>query len=242
MAEPQLSPTGRLDQLLAARPDIAVMAPFLAYLLLLGVRDLLPYEWRAAASAIRGLGTLVVILAVRRHLPPWGKPCWLIAVPAGLVVAWGWVYGQHLFNDWGVPHRIPLVIFPGQPEIIDPRDQLGVRHLYWTTIAARIAVATTIVPIVEEFFWRGFLLRAMINWARFEKVPLGTFTWLSFLGTSLLSTLEHPDNWAVSIPCWFAYNGLMYWKKSILCLIIAHGVTNLALYVYVVGYGDWMFW
>jgi hypothetical protein len=105
------------------------------------------------------------------------------------------------------------------------------------------------VPVVEEVFWRGFLLRALIYWDRFEKVPLGTFTWVSFLGTSLLSTLEHPDNWGVSILCWFLYNGLMYWKKSILCLIITHGVTNLVLYLYVlyaaIHAGQtqaWLFW
>jgi len=39
-----------------------------------------------------------------------------------------------------------------------------------------------------------------------------------------------------------AFNALFYWRPSVLFLIIVHGVTNLALYVYVVEAGDWMFW
>jgi CAAX prenyl protease-like protein len=106
----------------------------------------------------------------------------------------------------------------------------------------RILVASTVVAIVEEVFWRGFLLRAFVDWDRFYEVPLGTFTWFAFLGTSLISVFEHPDNWAVSILCWFVYNGLMVWMKSLLLLILTHGITNLALYIYVVRAGDWLLW
>ncbi|MHC4795757.1 MAG: CAAX prenyl protease-related protein, partial [Planctomycetota bacterium] len=126
-------------------------------------------------------------------------------------------------------------------EVSDPR--VNISTFSWRAqMVLRITVACTAVPVVEEIFWRGFLLRALINWDRFETIPLGTFTWFSFLATSLLSVLEHPDNWAVSILCWFVYNALMYWKKSILFLIITHGITNLALYIYVIVAQDWLFW
>jgi CAAX prenyl protease-like protein len=124
---------------------------------------------------------------------------------------------------------------------VDPRVGLSAWSWAWQA-TLRITVATVAVPIVEELFWRAFLLRALIDWHRFERIPIGTFTWVSFLGTSLLSMVQHPDNWAVSVLCWFAYNGLLYWKKSILLLMITHGVTNLALYLYVIYSGDWLFW
>ena len=73
-------------------------------------------------------------------------------------------------------------------------------------------------------------------------MSLGSFTWIPFLGTALLSTLEHPDNWGVSIACWLLYNELFVWKKSLWCLVLTHGITNLVLYTYVVGWGDWRFW
>jgi hypothetical protein len=38
------------------------------------------------------------------------------------------------------------------------------------------------------------------------------------------------------------FNGLFYWKRSLLFLMLVHGITNLVLLVYVVGYRDWIFW
>jgi hypothetical protein len=234
--------SGRIDRLAKDRPDIALMAPFMVYLILLGLREPMGYELRWLSTLLRGVGALGMVWIFRRHLPPWGKPHWLIAIPAGVLAAAGWYYGQLFFNHLGVPRVLPLPLFPSDAEVINPADKLGTGALYWTTIVLRIGVATTTVAIVEEIFWRAFLLRALIDWSNFEKVPLGRFTWRSFLATSLLSTIEHPANWLVSIPCWFFYNGLMIWKKSVLFLVITHGVTNLVLYIWVVREGAWSFW
>ena len=98
------------------------------------------------------------------------------------------------------------------------------------------------MPVVEELFWRAFLLRALIDWHNFDRIPLARFTWVSFLGTSLISTFQHPDNWGVSILCWMAFNAVFYWTRSILCLVLLHGVTNLILYLIVLRVDDWSFW
>lgn len=248
---PDPSRTGFLDRFLADRPDVVCMAPMLAYLALLGLRDtgFLPYEHRWIANLMRGVGALLVVWVVRKHLPRWGKPHILLAAGCGLVIAALWYYGQYLFNALGVPHRMPIPLFAGDPELVDPRTTLGSGGLFWLTVSTRILVASTTVAVVEEIFWRGFLLRATISWEKFETIPLGTFTWRSFLLTSVLSCFEHPDNWLISIPTWFAFNALMYWKKSILFLVFVHGFTNLFLYVWVIlntvcwdNPSAWMFW
>jgi uncharacterized protein len=125
---------------------------------------------------------------------------------------------------------------------IDPRDALGADRLFWATWSLRLTVACTAVPVVEELFWRAFLLRALIHWHSFDRIPLGRFTWMSFFGTSLISTLQHPDNWAVSILCWMAFNLVFCWTRSVLCLVLLHGVTNLVLYLLVLRIDDWSFW
>jgi len=254
MSDPGLSSSsgggGWVDRLARDRADIVLIAPMMVYLVLLALRDnVLPYEHRWLASLLRGVGGLWVVWLFRRHLPPWGRSHGLLAAAMGLLVAAGWYYGQYLFNALGVPQRLPLPVFAGEPELVDPRDTLGAGGLFWLTVVTRIGVASSTVAVVEELFWRAFLLRALISWSNFEKVPLGAFTWWSFLITSLLSTLEHPDNWAVSILCWFAFNALMYWKKSILFLVFVHGFTNLFLYIWVIlntvvwdNQSAWMFW
>jgi CAAX prenyl protease-like protein len=215
------------------------MAPYLAYLLLLPLKDWVPAAYLPWATAARGILGLLVFWSLRRHFPPLGKPHWPIAITAGVLSAMLWVGGEYLLDQIHLGGR--FFVFPGVLEVKDPRE--GLTALSWASqVVLRLAVATITVPIVEEIFWRGFLLRAFINWDRFERVPLGTFAWRAFIGTALLSCLQHPDNWGVSILCWLAWNGLMYWKKSLLCLMITHGVTNLVLYLYVIRTGDWQFW
>ncbi|MFH1747747.1 MAG: CAAX prenyl protease-related protein [Planctomycetota bacterium] len=231
---------GRIDELGRTRPDVVLMAPYMVYLLLLGLVSLLPPTWHWLAISLRGVGALYVVWLLRRHLPPWGRPYWLIAIPAGFFAAWLWYAGQYMFEGLGLGGRLPL--YPGELEVVDPRDALGSYKLFWATTSLRVTVAITVVPVVEELFWRAFLLRALINWHDFDRIPLGKFAWISFLGTSLLSTLQHPDNWAVSILCWLFYNALFCWTRSILCLVIVHGITNLVLYFHVVRVGDWSFW
>lgn len=232
--------SARIDELGRTRPDIVLVAPYMAYLVLLGLVSIVPPTWQAGAIVLRGVGSLWVVWLLRKHLPPWGQPRWLIAIPAGFFAAGLWYVGQYLFDGIGLGGRLPL--YPGEKVLVDPRDALGAYKLFWATAGLRIAVAITAVPIVEELFWRAFLLRAMINWHDFDRIPLGKFTWISFLGTSLLSTLQHPDNWAVSILCWLFYNALFCWTRSILCLIIVHAITNLVLYMHVMRVGDWAFW
>jgi CAAX prenyl protease-like protein len=232
--------SGALDRLAAARPDVPLIAPLIAYLALLGLVYAVPPAWQPVVITVRGGAALAVAWCFRRHLPAWGKPYWPVALVGGAVVAWGWVVGQHLLEQWGWGGRLPLI--PGAKVVADPRDQLGAGSLFWTTWGLRMIVACTAVPVAEELFWRAFLLRALIDWHDFERVPLGTFTWVSFLGTSVISTLQHPDNWGVSILSWMVFNAVFYWTRSILCLVLLHGFTNLVLYLIVLRVGDWSFW
>jgi len=231
---------GLIGRFGASRPDVVLMAPLMMYVALLGLLQVVPTTWQPAMILVRGSLPLALVWVFRRHLPPWGSPHWPIAIVGGVLVAWGWILGQHVFDQIGLGGR--LFVMPGEKMILDPRSELGAGNLFWATWSLRMFVACTTVPIVEELFWRAFLLRALIDWHNFERVPLGTFTWASFLGTALISTLQHPDNWGVSILCWMAFNAVFYWTRSILCLVLLHGMTNLALYILVLRVDDWSFW
>lgn len=104
----------------------------------------------------------------------------------------------------------------------------------------RIAGAVLVVPLMEELFWRSFLIRYVIDHA-FENVRIGTFTWASFLITVIFFGLEHNYFYAGMMAGIF-YNLLLYRSRSIAQCVLAHAVTNLALAVYVVATGKWQFW
>jgi CAAX prenyl protease-like protein len=104
----------------------------------------------------------------------------------------------------------------------------------------RIAGAVLVVPLMEELFWRSFLIRYVID-THFDSVRIGTFTWASFLVTVVLFGLEHNYIYA-GVMAGIIYNLLLYRSRSLAHCILAHAVTNLALAVYVVATGKWQFW
>lgn len=234
-----------LVALVRAEPRAPLMFPYLVYLLLLATQDFFPTRLLPLAISLHMLAGLWVVRLFRHHYPPLGKPHFFIAVAAGIFAAWGWVAGQHFFDGItiagnGLGGRLPF--YPGQSKTYDPHVDFGNGPLFWTYACMKIARATTAVPIVEELLWRGFLLQALVSWDEYDKVAYGKFYWRGFIGTALVSTIQHPDNWGVSILCWLFFNALFYWKKSLLCLMLTHATTNLALYIYVLRAGDWRFW
>lgn len=104
----------------------------------------------------------------------------------------------------------------------------------------RLFGASIVVPIMEELFWRSFLVRYLIS-SKFEAVALGTFTAFSFIATVVLFGLEH-DLWLAGMMAGVAYTGLLYYTKRLWPCIVAHAVTNFALGIHVLVTGEWRWW
>lgn len=248
-----------VTNMVRAEPRVPLMGPYMAYLLLMmfvtGLPEGAGYQHLGIVLHIGGATWATWLL--RHHWPALGQSHFGLALIVGILGAWLWVAGQHGLSGveiggYALGDRLSLGL--DAPflrlvpiEVVDVSHRFATPWAFWTHVILKITRAITIVPIVEELFWRGFILRAFVNWNHFESVPIGRLTWFAFLGSSLLSVLQHPGNWGVSILCWMLFNALFYWKKSLRCLMITHGVTNLALYGYVVwthlnGHGDWQFW
>jgi CAAX prenyl protease-like protein len=101
--------------------------------------------------------------------------------------------------------------------------------------------AVVIVPIVEELFWRGWLMRWLIS-PRFDQVALGTWSAQSFWIVAVLFASEHGSYWDVGLAAGIVYNWWMLRTKSLGDLILAHAVTNGCLCAYVIAYGKWEYW
>lgn len=107
-------------------------------------------------------------------------------------------------------------------------------------IAFRVAGAVLVVPLMEELFWRGFLIRWLVN-EDFKKVPLGYFTMPSFAITTALFGIEHRE-WLAGLICGALYNWLYYRRKSLFACVVAHATSNAALAAWVLWRSDWKFW
>lgn len=145
----------------------------------------------------------------------------------GLLVFILWINMDWSFSRTGSPQGFNPTLFPNLGL------QLGMT-------AFRIAGAVLLVPLMEELFWRSFLIRYIID-NDFEKQPLGSFTWASFMITVILFGLEHHFILA-GITAGVLYSLLLYRTRSIAQCILSHAVTNLALAIYVLYTDKWYFW
>lgn len=134
------------------------------------------------------------------------------------------------------------------PEWLQPEDRVAFNPFVamedpvqqWGFIGVRLLGLAVLVPIIEEIFWRGFLMRWIIDPA-WEKQPLGRFTLSSFCWITLLFTLAHPEWFAAAVYC-VLLNILLYWKKDLWNCVIAHATSNLLLGLYVLYFGAWELW
>ena len=108
-------------------------------------------------------------------------------------------------------------------------------------LVLRTARAALLVPVIEELFWRGWLPR-WIQDTSFSRIPLGHYTPAAFWITAVLFAAEHGPFWEVGLLAGIIYNWWMRRTHSLGDLMLAHGVTNLALSVYVIRTDRWMFW
>jgi CAAX protease family protein len=220
------------------------VAPFALFMAFIGLEELLRFSatrgfFPLSATAILYLYPLkafsvgILLLMFRsnfqeirlRDLQKYGNTA--ISIIAGVAVFIFWVN-----MDWNFARQ-------GNPQGFNPN--LFQDNLVRTSMTfVRIAGAAVIVPIMEELFWRSFLIRYTID-PDFLSVPVGKFTWPSFLITTLLFGLEH-NLFLAGIMAGISYNLLLYYTKSISQCILAHAITNLALGLYVLSTGQWHFW
>jgi CAAX prenyl protease-related protein len=106
--------------------------------------------------------------------------------------------------------------------------------------AARVAGAVLVVPVMEELFWRSFLMRYLIR-ADFQSVPMGAFSWASFLITTVLFGLEH-HFFVAGMLAGAIFSLVLYRTRSLANCVLSHAVANLALAIYVLNTGKWYYW
>jgi CAAX prenyl protease-like protein len=113
---------------------------------------------------------------------------------------------------------------------------------YYLNLCCRFVRLVIIVPLVEEIFWRGFLLRWLID-ADFLKVPFGTFQWKSFIVVTVLFMLEHtPPDWPAALITGALFNLVAIRTRSLSSCVLVHAVTNLLLGIYILRTGQTGFW
>lgn len=186
--------------------------------------------------ALRIAVTAAVIIAAWPSLRRWlGRPSWwppLLGI--GLVVPWIVLAALQREAGWGGG--------VGERAAFDPFTAFGgVTPQAWAFLALRFVGLVVIVPLAEELFLRGFLMRFVIR-EEFWRVPFGTLTAAAAAACAVYAVASHPAE-AVAAVGWFAVvSGIAAATRKPIDCVLAHAGTNLALGIYVVATGTWWLW
>ncbi len=114
--------------------------------------------------------------------------------------------------------------------------------LNWFFLGIRFFGLVAIVPVIEEFFLRGFLMRVVMK-ADWWKVPFGAVNRAAVLVALAWPLLTHQPGEYLAGILWFGMvTWLMVRTKNPWDCVAAHAVTNLLLGIYVVAFRKWELW
>ena len=180
---------------------------------------------------------LVVIVFAGYFRIPVNFSFWSVIVGIAGIVVWVglWWLDKHYLHvgEWvGAGTRKAFNPF----EVLKD-DPTWMRQFLWI----RFAGLVVIVPIVEEFFLRGFLMR-YVDDPDWDEVPIGENTWMGILAPTAYGVLGHPAEW-LAAAVWFSMVTWLFLRtRSIWNCVIAHATTNLLLGLFVIYYGVWDLW
>jgi hypothetical protein len=123
----------------------------------------------------------------------------------------------------------------------NPYEHFSSPGMMWSFIALRWAGASLVVPFMEELFWRDFLWRNIASPNDFKLMPVGEYDASAFWLVPIFFSMVHVQ-WLTAIVWGLMIALLLVRTRSIGACIIAHGVTNFLLGLYVLKTHEWFFW
>ena len=225
-----------------SRPWVPYVVPMAIYMAFLLVQShwpdelvwLYPVKTVAVAAALFGFRKKYEELKV----PPSGgwenaPISYCLAMAVGLVAIVVWIGADPFY-----PGMTRLM--GGKPSV--PFDPMTIEPVAWryAFIGFRVFGAVVVVALMEEIFWRGFLIR-WLDGKDFKSVPIGVCSWKAFGITVVLFGLEH-EQWLAGMVCGALYNWLYCRRKDLFSCVLAHATSNAALAAWVLWRGDWKFW
>lgn len=136
---------------------------------------------------------------------------------------------------------IMTIIGAGERPAFNPLEQLADTPTWaYVFLAIRFTGLALIVPLIEEFFLRGFLMRYAVD-PQWWTVPFGKVNQAAAILGTAVPMLMHTGELLATLVWFSMVTWLMIRTRNIWDCVIAHAITNLLLGIYVVTTGEWQF-
>jgi CAAX prenyl protease-like protein len=217
-------------------PAVARVAPFALFIALLALESPIgdvvgDTRWLAVLRPIAVAGVLALfwkhytelhgtIRIAPRHL--------VLAAALGVAAFATWIAFDRGWAALGTPR-------PG----FAPVDADG--RLDLPLAALRLAGFGLVVPVMEELFWRSFLLRWIERPRDFLAVDPRRVAIAPFVLTSLLFASEHAL-WFAGLVAGISYTLVYMRSRNLWAAVLSHAITNTTLGAWILATGNWRFW
>jgi uncharacterized protein len=214
----------------------AYVAPLAAFVALMALERVLSIPPTVAYPVRLAVVCATLLLASRSAIPlrpsaPWAS----VAVGAAVFAIWvgpdalfGAAYRHHWLFENAITGKAASSLPP------------GLKTPAWF-LAVRAFGCTALVPILEELFWRGWLMR-WITRHDWWMAPIGEYAPKAFWIVALLFASEHGPYWEVGLAAGVVYNSWLIRTRNLADCVLAHAVTNGILSVYVLLTGQLQYW
>lgn len=209
----------------------AYIGPMVAFGLLTAAEGYLPVSLYPPFYAFKALVVTAILLLAGR-IRPEIHPSRTVLIPAivtGVVVFAAWVAIERL----AYPHIGTRVAF-------NPFDAMESPAAAWVFVAVRFYGLVMVVPVMEELFWRSFLLK-YLSGTDVASTSVGPFKADALVIMIVLSSVAHPE-WLAGAVASVIYARLLVSTRSLFATVVAHAVTNAMLGGYIVWTGEWQLW
>jgi CAAX prenyl protease-like protein len=204
----------------------------------------IPYSAYPAIYTVKIALTLAVMALVSPGYRQFRRPPGLLSVLVGAVGIVVWVGLWKLSSFIGLTELLAKLPGFGQSRpAFDPLVELAATPAWaWTFLAIRFFGLVAVVPVIEEFFLRGFLMRLVVD-QEWWKTPFGKVNGAAVAVSIVLPMLWHQPGEFLAAAAWFGMvTWLMVRTRNPWDCVLAHAVTNLLLGIYVVTWQDWALW
>ncbi len=191
----------------------------------------------------------------------------LAAAAAIAALAWAWRWLLPLRGPGSVGLSVALGVLAGlvgtllwvvlKTPFVESGGETWAPAPFWW----RLAVSAAVVPFVEEWLFRGLVLRGatqyllarrdgrpdplgrMLHEHSVDDLPAGSWTLFGLVFSSVVFAAGHaPAEWIAAIAYGLLMGGLTIWRGDLLSAVVAHGVTNAVLALYVRHTAQWALW
>lgn len=198
------------------------------------------YFWLVVSRVV--LMTLAIVYFLPRITErfPFAIDGWSLAV--GILGAVIWIGLCRLELERSILDVVGL-----SDQVLPERDAVNPFAIYslstslYSFLGFRFALLVLCVPVAEELFLRGFMMRA-VEAEDWPRLPLSEIGKMGLAVGTVYGVLSHPGEFFAaaiwfSLVTWMMVKTGRFWN-----CVVAHAVTNLLLGVYVCVYGQWQLW